>query len=350
MLALGLAVATVSLVGARQPSATAVDPSLLPYASTKDSARLADGRMLHLVCAGQGSPTVILTAGRGGWAVDWNRVQPAIAAKTRVCAWDRAGFGLSGPSPVPQTVDATTADLAAALKARGLYGPYIMVGHSMGSYESLLMADRYPSAVAGMVLVDPSLPDQFVLMEKVAPAIAALAERDKRLTAYLAKCAAALRAGTVRPGGADPDGCLRPPPPPPTYPEPLRVAFLQAIAQSGGDGLATIVSYMSSSERSAKIVVNPRRHYGAMPLIVLTAGDYAPDPGMSAAAVAEIPAFQAAFRAGHKAYAALSTRGVQRTVPGTTHYIQQIKPQVVIDAIAEVVDEARAAPHSRAAR
>jgi hypothetical protein len=87
-----------------------------------------------------------------------------------------------------------------------------------------------------------------------------------------------------------------------------------------------------------------------MPLIVLTAGDYAPDPGMSAAAVAEIPAFQAAFRKGHKAYAALSTRGVQRTVPGTTHYIQQIKPQVVIDAIAEVVDEARAGRHSQAVR
>ena len=71
-----------------------------------------------------------------------NKVQPAVAQKTRVCAWDRASWGLSSPSRQPQTADNRTSDLQAALKADGIKGPYVVVGHSMGGYESLLLKDR----------------------------------------------------------------------------------------------------------------------------------------------------------------------------------------------------------------
>jgi hypothetical protein len=46
---------------------------------------------------------------------------------------------------------------------------------------------------------------------------------------------------------------------------------------------------------------------------------------------------------GHDELAALSTRGVNARVPGATHAIQLVKPQVVIDAIVAVVAQARAA-------
>src|SRR5205814_1606569 len=114
--------------------------------------RLPDGRTIHLVCMGQGSPVVILTAGEAGWSIAWNKVQPGVAAKTRVCAWDRAGLAFSSPSPKPPTVDNAASDLQAALAAAGIAGPYVVVGHSLGAYESLLLADRQPSKVVGMVL------------------------------------------------------------------------------------------------------------------------------------------------------------------------------------------------------
>src|SRR5690606_21439786 len=98
-------------------------------------------RRLHLVCMGQGSPTVILTAGNTRWSIDWNLVQAPVARETRVCAWDRAGFGLSDPPPRPQTVAETSADLANALEIGGITGPFILVGHSLGGYETLLLAD-----------------------------------------------------------------------------------------------------------------------------------------------------------------------------------------------------------------
>ncbi|HEY7959318.1 MAG TPA: hypothetical protein VID20_04580, partial [Sphingomicrobium sp.] len=97
-----------------------------------------------------------------------------------------------------------------------------------------------------------------------------------------------------------------------------------------------------------KLVINPKRNYGNMPLIVLTASDFRAPPNYPAAAAAEIPTEQAEWRRGHDAYAALSTRGVNRIVPNSTHAMPDEMPQVVIEAINAVVDDARHLP--RAAR
>jgi len=108
---------------------TAPDPLLDPYVSQKQSVTIDGNRRIHLVCMGAGTPTVILSAGRGDWSVTWSRVQPEVAKITRVCAWDRPGFGFSSPSPAIQNVETTTTDLEAALVRAGISGPYVLVGH-----------------------------------------------------------------------------------------------------------------------------------------------------------------------------------------------------------------------------
>ena len=140
------------------PEITAID--IQTYANPADVVKLSDGRTIHLVCMGTGGPTVILNGGAGNWSADWSRIQPAVADKARVCAWDRAGWGLSGPSPLPQTAWHTMDDLRAALAARGITGPYVLVGASLGGPDSLLFADRWRNEVAGMVFVDSSIPGQ----------------------------------------------------------------------------------------------------------------------------------------------------------------------------------------------
>ena len=65
------------------------DESLAAYADTAHSVTLADGRAIHFVCMGAGSPTVILTAGLGNWAASWKEVQPTLARTTRACACHR---------------------------------------------------------------------------------------------------------------------------------------------------------------------------------------------------------------------------------------------------------------------
>jgi pimeloyl-ACP methyl ester carboxylesterase len=353
--AVSLAFAPIAITTAvaQEQAAPEPDRTLIPYASARDSVRLPDGRMLHFVCMGQGSPTVILTAGAGGWGINWSKVQPAVATRTRVCAWDRAGFGLSGPPPQPQSVAETTSDLEAGLARGKIAGPYIVVGHSLGGYESLLLKDRQPANVVGMVLVDSSIPDQVVLFDRATPIIAKwMRTLDNPVVGFLQKCAAGLRAGTVRHGGPDPDGCLHPQWPP-SYPPELRTV-LDAMAGEAephviAAALDTIAFYASPSllDRDAKAVIRPGRSYGSMPLVVLTAGDFQSPPDFPAAMKAEIPLQRAEWARGHDAFAALSTRGVHRVVAGSSHDIPEIKPQAVIDAIDEVVDQARSAGKER---
>ena len=117
---------------------------------------------LHMNCVGQGSPTVVLDAGWGYTSVEWSAwVQPEVAKRTRVCAYDRAGMGWSEPESGPPDATQTTAELHALLQEADEEGPYVLVGHSLAGLYSRIYADRYPEEVAGMVLVDSSHPDQF---------------------------------------------------------------------------------------------------------------------------------------------------------------------------------------------
>ena len=74
---------------------------------------------------------------------------------------------------------------------------------------------------------------------------------------------------------------------------------------------------------------------------MLTRTEFQPPLDYPEAARAEIPAEEAAWNKGHDELAALSTRGVNARVPGAPHFIHDAKPQVVIDAIEQVVREAR---------
>ena len=112
------------------------------------------GRKLHLYCTGNGSPAVILEAGAGSFSVDWALAQPEIAKTTRVCSYDRAGYGWSDPGPQWDTVEQVARDLETALKKAGEHPPYVLVGPSMGGLFTRWYQYKHPDQVVGMVLVD----------------------------------------------------------------------------------------------------------------------------------------------------------------------------------------------------
>src|SRR5256885_11213084 len=116
--------------------------------------------MLNLNCTGKGRPTVVLDSGLGGSSLDWTRVQPEIAKFTRVCSYDRAGYGWSDLSPEPRTSSQIAKELKGLLTSAAERPPYVLVGHSFGGYNMRMFSELYPSDVAGMVLVDAEHPDE----------------------------------------------------------------------------------------------------------------------------------------------------------------------------------------------
>lgn len=125
-----------------------------------------DGRRLHLFCLGRGAPTVVLEAGLGGNSLEWRPVQKRVGAHTRVCAYDRPGYGWSDPRPEPRTSDQIARELRAALTQAGVPGPYVLVGHSFGGFNVRMFAARYPDQSAAVVLVDAAHEDQFERMQR----------------------------------------------------------------------------------------------------------------------------------------------------------------------------------------
>src|SRR5438309_5962518 len=155
-----LGIVSLSLVGllllglSYQAIASAVDTSHYPAPG-----KLVDigGYRLHINCTGTGSPTVILDAGLGGTSLDWSKVQPAVAGFTRVCSYDRAGYGWSDTGPGPRTSQQIVKELHLLLVHAQISGPYLLVGHSLGGLNMRLYAYRYPGEVAGMdLLASPS--------------------------------------------------------------------------------------------------------------------------------------------------------------------------------------------------
>ena len=120
------------------------------------------GRRLHVVRAGPASsrPLIVLEHGAFGCAADWAEVQQRLAAKGLASlAYDRAGLGHSDPGPKPRDGTSIVSDLAAALKAEGEAGPFVLVGHSMGGLMVRLYALTHTRQVLGVVLVDAVTPD-----------------------------------------------------------------------------------------------------------------------------------------------------------------------------------------------
>lgn len=119
-----------------------------------------DGHRMRIECSGSGSPTIVLDAGLGNDGLIWGGVQPALAKTTRVCSYDRAGFGWSDALPAPRDADHIAAELHGLLAAAGISGPIVLMGHSIAGMYIRDYTTRYPADIAGLIFVDGSTPLQ----------------------------------------------------------------------------------------------------------------------------------------------------------------------------------------------
>ncbi|GAA6525471.1 alpha/beta hydrolase [Intrasporangium sp. DVR] len=100
---------------------------------------------------------LVLVHGLGGSHLNWVHVAPALAEHRRVVAIDLAGFGLT-PAAGRDTGVRANAALLGRFVDEVLGEPAVLVGNSMGGMVSIMLAHSRPERVAGLVLVDPSVP------------------------------------------------------------------------------------------------------------------------------------------------------------------------------------------------
>jgi len=119
---------------------------------------IVNGHAVHIVCTGAGDRTLMLDAGLGAASFEWYRLQPMLAAKFRVCAFDRPGQGTS--AAIAHAFDGATAadELHALIAAAGIRPPFVYVGHSLGANFAQIYAARYPRDLDAAVLIEPGVP------------------------------------------------------------------------------------------------------------------------------------------------------------------------------------------------
>ncbi|ADG09244.1 alpha/beta hydrolase [Caulobacter segnis] len=328
--ALALCLATQAFAqSAGSITARVEDPA---YAHAQRRVDLGGGRKLNLYCIGSGAPVVVFEAGLGDDTSTWGLVQPAIAKRTTACAYDRAGIGFSDPATRPSSASNIVDDLHHLLKKAGVKGPYVLVGHSYGGLTSALYASRYPKDVAAFVAVDPANERQVDAFREAFPNY----EADLLAPALARKQDCVRKA--ERGFGLDPAagaGCVDKPDPrmgdalnaihaqihrQPAY---QRAAFSEFESMRGG---------LSGSQLASEI-----GSFGSIPLIVLTRPKDTVPLGPNETAQSRAILW-ANWTTMHDKLAARSTRGENRQVAATGHYIQLDQPGAVIDAIDTVLD------------
>lgn len=119
------------------------------------AALTVNGARLEYIDEGRGDPPFVFVH---GWACDLRVWAPQVADLSRdhrCVSVNLRGRGNSAPVP-PFDTTQQAEDVAALMRELDL-GPAIVVGHSLGGLVALLVNDRHPELVLGVVMADSPL-------------------------------------------------------------------------------------------------------------------------------------------------------------------------------------------------
>ena len=315
-------------------------------ASAGDARRFpAPGRLvdigdcrLHLDLRGKGSPAVVFEAGIAATSLSWRLVQPEIAKVTSTASYDRAWLGWSDASRHPRNIWQVVEELHTLLDRAGVAGPWILVAHSYGGLVARAYQARYASEVAGMVLVDPvatsdwNEPSQLhsrmlrrgVLLSRRGGWLARLAVVRFTLSLLAAggrrlpKLVARASSGRGVAFAEQIVGEIRKLPP-----EVWPMIRSHWSNPKSFEGLARYLEAVPESAAAVAREVAVRGTLRDVPLIVLSAGNASPEQ-----------------RAEHESLGRCF-QGRIEIVPGSGHWLQLDRPDVVIRAINEIIAQVR---------
>lgn len=285
-----------------------------------------NGESMHLYCSGSGSPTVVLESGRGDDFLGWSKVQPVLSRTTRVCSYDRAGFGWSAAQSGPRDAAHIAEQLHELLRRADIKGPLVLMGHSAGGIYIRAYATRYRHDLAGLVFVDASSPTQDLRMPA---AVRALDEHGDFQVAMLkvlmwlgvdralGLCDQVMPGFEAQAGLLKADACI-----------PMQVDAYQR----------EVAGWPASLRETSR--TGP---YGDLPILVFSRDPQQPRPAQLPAPITAAQWQQAnvIWDQLQQELAQLSTRGQRIIAKGSGHYIQFDRPDLLNSAVPAFIQQIR---------
>jgi pimeloyl-ACP methyl ester carboxylesterase len=285
------------------------------------------GLRLHISCRGAGSPTVIMEAGPNDSSVIWHLVQPEISRFTRVCSYDRAGFGWSDAPNEPRTSSNIANELERLLSRAAVPRPYVLVGHDFGTLDLRVFTARHRQEVAGMVFVDSVHPDIHHRPPFNVAAQSTVANIYYHVIPWTVPLGVPRILGWCRDNFTFPN-------------QPKEWAQLapEAIAQYCRlQSWRTEQAQATDEDGSLPATTGP---FGDMPLVVMSHDPEVNDFG-GFFSPADLVNAERAWMEMQEELKGLSSRSKRIVAKGSPHWIQIHRPELVADAVQEIVNDAR---------
>lgn len=271
------------------------------------------GHRLHMLRKGSGGPTVVFESGLDSFGhLSWYKVEEIVSRFSTTVSYDRAGLLWSERGSSPKTSESMADDLAALLHNGGFTKPYIIVGHSIAGITLREFIARNSDDIAGIVLVDASHPDQFNRIPEELNA------SPSRTIMELANSFGVIRMLSPR-----------------SFPNTEPDAGINTIATAlVHRSIGTVVEELESAPRFAA-QASSIASFGDIPLVVITATSPARNDSIP---IEFRDDFTRIWNELQEDLLSLSTNSQHLFSPGSGHYIQIDQPEIIIEAITNIIE------------
>jgi pimeloyl-ACP methyl ester carboxylesterase len=269
------------------------------------------GKKMHIFTGGTGDATVVFASGLGtvNPYVDFYPLYDGVSKFAKLAVYDRFGYGYSDFTDEKRDIDAIVDEVHELLEKSNQKPPYILVGHSLASLETIRFAQKYKDEVRGIVLIDAGNPERYASQKPGTLMISFQRQLIKR--------------GIIRflynfNGFTDSINSVRNKLS--LLPEELKKVEKEGILLRGVN--ENIIDELRMSQKNAEKVIGGGK-LGNIPLTIITAGRFGEQ--------------NLEWLKSQEKFKEWSENSKQLIVDESKHYIHQYKPDVIIKEIQEMV-------------
>jgi len=275
---------------------------------------------LHYYKKGKNTPTVVFeTAFDPAGHLQWYNLQQEIAKFATTISYDRAGILWSERGNNPKNGEKIAEELHSLLEKVNAQKPYILVGHSLGGMLLRSFISKYPEEIRGVILVDSQIPND---KEYLSPELYTMVNQG--MPSGFLKFANATGIARLMFKGMFPEN------------DNYQNSIMPALIHKSAYGVLEEQDQMDNLKKEA----NKIKSFGSIPLCVISATDSNRFNNFIESETLRNE-MVSAWAKMQKDLLKFSTNSKQIQVSNSSHYINQDQPNVIIEAVKNMILETK---------